>query len=572
VDRNAFLAFALSFLVLSLWMTWEAQNRPKPPPQVPVVEGEAVPGEPAAPGPEATPPQTAAQEPKAPAAAAPAPGDAPADVAAETLRFENPQVRAVLSSRGAGIERWQLLEYTSPPNEGAEPVALIASEAVDAPALATPFPELGLGDLSVAVFEVVERGPRVFAFELARGGLIVRKRIEFEEEGYRGRLRVEVENGTQQALEPSFAVTLTEHVRDDTDLRDLGLVALADGDVERVPLNSFGTPGFVSSMFGGGVELERTFPTAVEWVGADSNYFLAVISPDVSRDAQSTWVALDPGKLAVASLARPAALPPGTTVAREMQIYFGPKEPDRLEAIGAQLERSIQLGWSWIAPVTRAFNKLLTACYEVIPNYGVAIIILTILVRLVTAPLTHKQMESMKRLGTMQPRMKEIQEKYKADRERQSQEMAKLMRETGWNPLGGCLPMLLQFPVMIGLYYALQSSISLRQAPFALWIDDLSRPETLFTIPGLELPVRVLPILMAGSMVLQQKLTPTTSMDPAQQRMMMVMMPLMFGFLFYTFPSGLVLYWFVSNLLAIAQQLWMNRRSQPQPQVAKAKA
>jgi YidC/Oxa1 family membrane protein insertase len=150
--------------------------------------------------------------------------------------------------------------------------------------------------------------------------------------------------------------------------------------------------------------------------------------------------------------------------------------------------------------------------------------------------------------------------------------MAKLMRETGWNPLGGCLPMLLQFPVMIGLYYALQSSISLRQAPFALWIDDLSRPETLFTIPGLELPVRVLPILMAGSMVLQQKLTPTTSMDPAQQRMMMVMMPLMFGFLFYTFPSGLVLYWFVSNLLAIAQQLWMNRRSQPQPQVAKAKA
>lgn len=138
--------------------------------------------------------------------------------------------------------------------------------------------------------------------------------------------------------------------------------------------------------------------------------------------------------------------------------------------------------------------------------------------------------------------------------------MTKLMRESGWNPLGGCLPMLLQFPVMIGLFYALQSSIELRQAPFALWIDDLSRPETLFTIPGLEVPVRLLPILMSLSMVVQQKLTPSTSMDPAQQRMMMVLMPLMFGFLFYTFPSGLVLYWFVSNLLAIAQQLWLNRR------------
>jgi YidC/Oxa1 family membrane protein insertase len=119
--------------------------------------------------------------------------------------------------------------------------------------------------------------------------------------------------------------------------------------------------------------------------------------------------------------------------------------------------------------------------------------------------------------------------------------------------------MVLQVPVFIGLYYALQSSISLRHAPFMLWIQDLSSPETLFTVPGLELPIRVLPILMCLSMVVQQKLTPTTTMDPMQQRMMLVMMPLMFGFLFYTFPSGLVLYWLVSNLLAIAQMLYMNR-------------
>jgi len=562
VDRNALLAFALSFLVLSAWMTWEAKNRPKPPAQPAAVEQEVAPGEQSSPAPPAAP--VAEAPATGPVAAREPAREAPPAAPAEELRFENPHVRAVLSSRGAGIARWELLQYTTPPNEGREPVALVATDAGEAPALATPFSELGLGDLSAAVFEVVERGPRSFAFELARGGIVVRKRIELEDEGYRGRLRIEVENGTQQPLEPSFSVLLTERVREGSDFRDLGLVALVEGSVERTPLASFGTPGFFSSMFGGGVDRERVFPADVEWVGGDSNYFLAAITPDISRDAQSKWVALDPGKLALASLARPAALLPGTTLAREVQLYFGPKEPDRLEAIGAQLERSIQHGWSWIAPVTRAFSKLLAACYQVIPNYGVAIIILTVLVRLVTAPLTHKQMESMKRLGTMQPRMKEIQEKYKNDREKQSAEMAKLMRETGWNPLGGCLPMLLQFPVMIGLYYALQSSISLRQAPFMLWIDDLSRPETLFTIPGFELPVRLLPILMAASMVIQQKLTPSTSMDPAQQRMMMVMMPLMFGFLFYTFPSGLVLYWFVSNLLAIAQQLWMNQRNQPQ--------
>ena len=565
MDRNAFLAFALSFLVLSLWMTWEAENRARPQTEPAAAEGEAVAGE-AASAPTAGG-STAPAEAPAPAAAAQA--VPPAEVA-EELRFENPQVRAVLTSLGAGITRWDLLEYRTPPSEGNEPVSLFAHDGDEPPIFATPFAELGIGDLSRAVFEVVERGPRVFAFELARNGLRVRKRFELPEEGYLARLRLEVENASTAAVESGFGVTLSERVRDESDFRDLALIALVEGSVERAPVNGFGTPGFFGSMFRGRPEKERAFPALVEWVGGDSNYFLAAMMPDVARDAQARWIAVRPGEAASAALERPAALLPGTAVAREVQLYLGPKEPDRLEAVGAQLERSMQHGWSWIAPVTRAFSKLLSASYSVIPNYGVAIILLTILVRLVTAPLTHKQMESMKRLGAMQPRMKEIQEKYKNDRERQSQEMTKLMRESGWNPLGGCLPMLLQFPVMIGLYYALQSSISLRQAPFALWIDDLSRPETLFTVPGLELPIRLLPILMALSMVVQQKLTPATSMDPAQQRMMMIMMPLMFGFLFYTFPSGLVLYWFVSNLLAIAQQLWMNRRSQVQTAPAKA--
>jgi YidC/Oxa1 family membrane protein insertase len=164
----------------------------------------------------------------------------------------------------------------------------------------------------------------------------------------------------------------------------------------------------------------------------------------------------------------------------------------------------------------------------------------------------------MSKMRELQEPIKKIQERFRDDRQQQSKEMMELYRKAGVNPLGGCLPMLLQIPVFIGLYYALQSSIALRQAPFMLWIEDLSVPETLFTLPG-GFPVRLLPLLMCGSMVLQQKMTPST-MDPQQARMMMIMMPVMFTFLFYTFPSGLVLYWLVSNLLAIAQQVIINRR------------
>ena len=134
-----------------------------------------------------------------------------------------------------------------------------------------------------------------------------------------------------------------------------------------------------------------------------------------------------------------------------------------------------------------------------------------------------------------------------------------LYKESGVNPLGGCLPMLLQFPVFIGLFFALQSSFALRQAPFMGWITDLSAPEVLFVLPGLDFPIRILPIVMGASMVLQQRLTPTT-IDPSQQMMMMVIMPVMMTVLFYQFPSGLVLYWMTSNFLGIAHQLLVGRR------------
>jgi len=180
----------------------------------------------------------------------------------------------------------------------------------------------------------------------------------------------------------------------------------------------------------------------------------------------------------------------------------------------------------------------------------------------VTAPLTIKQMRSMERMRLMQPRIKEIQEKYADDRPKQSEEMMRLWKQEGANPLSGCLPMLLQFPVFIGLYWALRGSIELRQAPFVGWIDDLSAPDELFVIPGLGIPFRVLPLVMGVTMVLQQKITPMQA-NPEQARIMMTVMPVMMTVVFYQFPSGLVLYWMLSSMLAIGHQLWIGRKIRP---------
>ena len=188
-----------------------------------------------------------------------------------------------------------------------------------------------------------------------------------------------------------------------------------------------------------------------------------------------------------------------------------------------------------------------------------AITALTILLNLILLPLTQGQQKSAAKMQELQPELEKLKKKHGNDKERMQQEQQKLYREMGVNPLGGCFPMLLQLPVFIGLYYALQSSIDLRQAPFFLWIDDLSRPETLFLLPVLDIPVRVLPLVMGASMVLQQRMTPMPSMDPAQARMMTTVMPIMMTVLFYQFPSGLVLYWMVSNVLAIAHQRWIGR-------------
>jgi len=480
--------------------------------------------------------------------------------AAQIVPVETPLYQAELSTRGAGLRSWKLTKYRDSTAKDAGPVELVTPGPNGELALATPSLELGLGDLSLAPFRLVSRDATSAVFEYTAGGLTLRKTFTFERERYEVRLAVEVRNDSKETVSPSFWVDWPTVQRGAPKYFDERLSVMYQGNVRRVPVGSVGDPGMLAKLTGSSGPQTPHFEGDVDWVAADSRYFLAAMVPDLPREAIAKFTKGEQTSEAEASLGfRPVELPASHLASREVEIYVGPKDLTLLGEMGSHLERTVDLGYAWVSPLTRAFTWLLHACYSVIPNYGVSIILLTVMVRIATAPLTVRQMRSMAKMGNLQPRIKELQEKYADDKQRQSQEMMKLYRESGVNPLGGCLPMVLQFPVFIGLYYALQSSIDLRQAPFFGWIRDLSAPEQVGTLPVLELPVRVLPLVMGVSMVLQQGLTPSTSMDPAQARMMMTVMPVMFTVLFYQFPSGLVLYWLVSNLLAVGHQYWLKR-------------
>jgi YidC/Oxa1 family membrane protein insertase len=243
------------------------------------------------------------------------------------------------------------------------------------------------------------------------------------------------------------------------------------------------------------------------------------------------------------------------------RIYLGPKLLTSLEAVDPLLNKAINFGWSGILALP--FLRVLRLFHYVSPNYGWDIILLTILVRLLSLPLSIKSQRSMMRMQRLQPQMEKIREKFKDDNERLQREMVDLYRRNHVNPLGGCLPMAVQFPIFIGLYEALLNAVELRHAPFIWWIRDLSAPDCykiswMPRLPYMDchgLPVLV--IVMGISTFFQQKMTPT-SPDPNQQRMMMLM-PIFFTVLFVNFPAGLTLYYFASNVLGIVQQIFLNR-------------
>jgi len=545
LDRNLFLAFALSFAVLTGWMLLTGPPQ-RPVPQSPVIAEESAP----APLPPSSPAQPAAPESRSTAVRG------SPETPEETLRLERPLFVATLTTRGAGLKGWELRGYDTGPRAGALPIQLLDESAGQPSALLTPLEELGLGSLAERSFEIESNDGSTVAFRYQGEGVVVRKIYTFEADGYAFALKLRIENGSKGAVSPRFGVDWPARTQHGSDFKDQALAVLHEGSVTRQPLAQFGKPGFFSRNPARSVELARE----VDWAGIDLPYFLSAVLPDQPALANARFVSTEPGQSGLVQVYFDGVeIPPAQSAERVYRVYLGPKENERLEALGGGLIRAIDLGYTWVVPLTRFFHWLLQALYSMVPNYGIAIIVLTILVRLVTAPLTNRQMRSMERMRALAPKLEELRAKHADDKAKQSEEMMRLYRQEGVNPLGGCLPMVLQIPVFIGLFYALRSSIELRHSPFFAWITDLSIPEALFTLPGFDLPVRVLPILMGASMVVQQKLTPMQA-DPAQAKMMLIVMPVMMTVMFYQFPSGLVLYWMVSNVIAISHQLWIGRR------------
>ena len=225
----------------------------------------------------------------------------------------------------------------------------------------------------------------------------------------------------------------------------------------------------------------------------------------------------------------------------EVTFYGGPKELHQLEALG--MEKAIDFGiFGFLA---KPFLKFFLFLHQFIPNWGLVIIVLTLIIKIVLHPLTHKGFESMKKMQELAPKLEEIKKRYKNDPQKLNEEMMKLYKEAGVNPMGGCLPMLLQIPVFFALYEIFLNAVELKGASF-LWVKDLSMPD----------PTYLMPILMGASMILQQKLTPST--NPQQEKIFMIL-AVVFTFMFATFPAGLVLYWLANNLITAVQNLIINK-------------
>jgi len=236
---------------------------------------------------------------------------------------------------------------------------------------------------------------------------------------------------------------------------------------------------------------------------------------------------------------------------RQFDLYAGPKEYNTLSRLPNNLDLVMGFG-GFFGFFAKALLLSMVGLHSLMLPYGLAIIVITVVIKLVFWPLTQASTRSMKRMQELQPQMKALQEKYKDDPRKMNMKLMEFMRENKVSPLGGCLPMLLQIPVFFGFYRMLQSAIELRGARF-LWACDLSQPDTIFMLPGLNFPVNPLPLIMGATMLWQARLTPPSpGMDPVQQKMMRYM-PLMFMVFLYNFSAGLTLYWTVQNLLTIAQ-------------------
>jgi len=534
MDKRAFLAIALSILVLVVYQEWITRYYGVPPSAPEVAKEE--------------PAKVPATETRAPAP--PAKTEAPEiPVSRETkeVRVETDNYIALFTNQGARLKSFKFKNYRTSVGENSALFEIVSS----APGVPLP---LGVQWHNPAPFDDGKllysvqggdqkltgdrKGTLVFKGQ-TDNGTVITKSFSFFGSTYPIELEVSVTGGDGAAPVPEIILTeKSDHTVINHDAPFEGFLALVDNKIKR---ESLPEPGKALEFIGD-----------VSWGGFGFTYFFFGLIPE--NGAQHRIVVRNSPPALIAGISGPAAAGNGY----RYTLFVGPKELEILQSVGKGLDRVIDFGYFGL--VSTPLLYALHFFYGFTGNYGIAIILLTVVIKLLMAPLTHKSFVSMKQMQKLQPQMERLKVKFKDDKEKLNKEVMELYRRNGVNPLGGCLPMVLQFPVFIGLYNALSTPIELRHASF-LWIKDLSRPdwESLpIAFGGWHFGIPVLTILMGASMFLQQWMTPTAG-DP-NQRKLMLMMPILFTFMFVSFPAGLTVYWLVNNILTIAQQYWINRQ------------
>ena len=295
-----------------------------------------------------------------------------------------------------------------------------------------------------------------------------------------------------------------------------------------------------------GKPITETQKGSTLWSAVKTKYFIAAIvpaEPGIGATITSELV----GKKPVYN----TDLLLSTNSTNSFTSYIGPLDYESLRSFNVGLEKNVDLGWALFRPIGQIISWLLTKLHNVIPNYGLVVILFAVLIKLLLNPLTVKTFESTRKMQELAPKIQKLKDKYKNDPQKMSRAQMELYRNAGANPMGGCLPMLIQMPILVSVFSIFRSKIEFRGAPFFGWISDLSVPDTLFEVAGF--PINVLPVLMGSTMFVQQKMMAAPNAD-VNQKTMMYVMNVFFLFLFYSFPSGLNLYYFVFNLLSIIQQ------------------
>jgi YidC/Oxa1 family membrane protein insertase len=550
-QRNLFLAIVLSILIFLIWNFFFS---PQPPPPKQIQEGQ-------------TPRETATQEEpyikeKDSTVADTVPlvqktPKQPAQIERD-ITVDTPLYSVKISAKGAVFKSYVLKKYREKNDADSTNKEMVSADT-NKGTVQLSFDGKNRPDLTEAIFSIDTLSERVLVaekpFELpfswvSDQGIVVEKKFIFSPETYLIGLQVTIKNGSSAVFSNQLALALTKVFSEKgTVIGFQGASTLIEDRLEQIKLKK--------------IKDKNVYSGNLKWIAVQDRYFLSSIIPQKPVDARLRLFLKDGNFLEAQYLQPESVVQPGTQQTFEYQLYLGPKSTKTLSRYDNDLGKVIEFGWfTFLAKPCLWFMNFLHDNF--IPNYGVSIIILTLLTKILLWPLGSKSYKSMSEMKKIQPLIKQLREKHKNDRKKMNAETMALYRTYKINPLGGCLPMVVQIPVFFALYRMLYGAIELRHAPFFLWINDLSAPDRLFrfnfSIPLMEPPygIPVLTLVMGASMLLQQKMSPPMG-DPTQAKMMMLM-PVVFTFIFINFSSGLVLYWLINNLVSILQQYYITKK------------